>query len=532
MLTSFPCLFLTSAFALLTATILTEAQELGGPAERRVPEVNDTAPDPHGFERAPWRSVTGGDVLNTYLSEIPPESVDDRLQLEGIPLSRQAINNILELTTPGDIGFAGDETTTALILGQTVIGEGQQVIGQVSDVVVSETGEAAELLVELNESLGLGTKQVAIPVSRVEFPPSAEEAGIVVSMSNEEVTRLPAGDERSTSAVPQTKISRALGERVEALRKAMPLTEEEAIVTSLQSSGPSVLSGAELSASPEVSVEEMPLFQRGIIREFTTIEEPGPLRIHKGRFIRPERDSFKEAVLLVQITNQGFEKCSGVLLSPNHVVSAAHCLCAMDNPIVIVGTHAVLPEPRRLEVDASKSVGMINCTSLSDRDRAPAAIKDGDVALYFLKEPVRDIPTRQVAPPGMISDTAMVRAVGWGATGNPGAEPGKFVADIQIASVDCSSIPNEEGRDWGCRAQHEMVAAGVRDTCEGDSGGPVYVFAQTEIALYLAGITSRAYDLNKRCGGGGIYVKLATPPVIDWLKQQGVPEEVFRSAEE
>ena len=73
----------------------------------------------------------------------------------------------------------------------------------------------------------------------------------------------------------------------------------------------------------------------------------------------------------------------------------------------------------------------------------------------------------------------------------------------------------------------EIVAgkAGLgRDTCNGDSGGPLLLLPQGatgEGALVLAGVTSRAIAGSSTtqglaCGDGGIYVRL-TPENIDFV---------------
>jgi secreted trypsin-like serine protease len=66
-----------------------------------------------------------------------------------------------------------------------------------------------------------------------------------------------------------------------------------------------------------------------------------------------------------------------------------------------------------------------------------------------------------------------------------------------------------------------------RDTCNGDSGGPLYILGQ-DVNLYLTAVTSRSVDpKDPSCGKGGIYVKLTADPIRSWLLAQGVPNDVF-----
>jgi secreted trypsin-like serine protease len=98
------------------------------------------------------------------------------------------------------------------------------------------------------------------------------------------------------------------------------------------------------------------------------------------------------------------------------------------------------------------------------------------------------------------------------------------MVDIVIASYQCdgsalAGIP--DSRIYRCSPSHELVAASLnRDTCGGDSGGPVFVFGQ-DSKPYIAGVTSRAI-VGRKCGPGGIYVIPAAPPVRAWLEARGV----------
>jgi secreted trypsin-like serine protease len=73
------------------------------------------------------------------------------------------------------------------------------------------------------------------------------------------------------------------------------------------------------------------------------------------------------------------------------------------------------------------------------------------------------------------------------------------------------------GREFALR---DIGSSAPIDTCGGDSGGPVIIIgSQTDALVYhLVGITSRPFNPNGNCGDGGIYGKVGTDEVIDWLK--------------
>jgi secreted trypsin-like serine protease len=71
------------------------------------------------------------------------------------------------------------------------------------------------------------------------------------------------------------------------------------------------------------------------------------------------------------------------------------------------------------------------------------------------------------------------------------------------------------------------------DTCSGDSGGPVYWFAQRYdhegnlgVHRFLVGITSRALagvdQSFGQCGGGGVYTAVVHGDVLAWLAGLGI----------
>jgi hypothetical protein len=410
-----------------------------GPADPNKSDEAQLRQQPEFKQAVPLRSLESmseaGIDPNTFVTEVSPELADDRLRLEGLPLSRAEINP-----------FLGTPETLSLLR--------------------STLSEA-----------------------------SRGESKIITSL------------ERPPSATFDQPYSYVIAEPLSTRPAASPTPV----------------------ASPLIKVEEMSTFQNNVKQMVQDTEQDGWLRVHKGTFIPPEKDHFMEAVLIAQRKGSEYNTCSGVMLTSRLVVSAAHCYCMISDPeeIFVIFGSSLLFERKRISVDMAKSHSMVDCSEYSRN--VARVIPEGDVALYWLAEPVDDVAVRRIAPAEMIFAAAQVRAVGWGSTERVGAEPAKFMADIQIASYDCSELLGEAAREGGCRAQHEMIAAGVRDTCGGDSGGPVYVMAQYEDIWHLAGVTSRAYDPNRGCGGGGIYVKLASPPIIEWLKKNGVPDEIFAS---
>jgi Trypsin len=94
----------------------------------------------------------------------------------------------------------------------------------------------------------------------------------------------------------------------------------------------------------------------------------------------------------------------------------------------------------------------------------------------------------------------------------------KRKVEVPITSIDCGG-PGESNR-YGCRQGKEMVAGhrGLdRDSCRGDSGGPLYILG-AEGTYHLLGVTSRGLGGPRVCGDGGIYVRV--DQFLDWIRSK------------
>jgi secreted trypsin-like serine protease len=198
--------------------------------------------------------------------------------------------------------------------------------------------------------------------------------------------------------------------------------------------------------------------------------------------------------------------CSGTLIAPNVVLTAGHCdrSCASR---VLIGS----------DIDSASAV-VIN---VAEAVRHPDYNSGGmhhDLTVLILERDVGTVTPCRIADAGAIDGAIYVRAVGFGNVDRNGSFGYglKRQVDIPIASVSCSAITDPA--TYGCDADLELIAGQPflnRDTCNGDSGGPVYIRVGAE--WHLAGATSRATDNSiSRCGDGGIYVRVDR--YLDWIR--------------
>ena len=272
-----------------------------------------------------------------------------------------------------------------------------------------------------------------------------------------------------------------------------------------------------LADAPERSVWAMPSlqmnFRKLLLRSAEENSGLNPMLAAggmAGRVVGPGTrvvpdDRFRDCVAVGRrIGGRDFYCCTGTLIAPTVVVTAGHCFgCSGgggDNAVVYFGGD--IDEPGRTATGKIHQHPEYNTA-------AP-----NDLAVIVLDEAVTGIEPRRVATSADIKAMTFGRVVGFGnsdhaSTGGYGV---KRMIDVPLATAECSG---SIGTSLGCDDK-ELVAGFVGlgpDSCNGDSGGPIYLLvgddARNDDAWVVAGATSRATrSATRPCGDGGIYVRL------------------------
>jgi endonuclease G len=193
--------------------------------------------------------------------------------------------------------------------------------------------------------------------------------------------------------------------------------------------------------------------------------------------------------------------CTGVVVAPRVVLTAAHCGAEITR--IMIGDQIT---PNIL----GRVVGVRQAIIHPSYRRHP--FNENDINVLILDAPA-GIPPARLATAAQLAAAATIHLVGFGYN-DPTLPKGfgeKREVNVPIGPVKRSSGDNLAQFEalTGFHADYEFVAGrkGLgKDSCNGDSGGPAYI--DTGAGLVVAGLTSRATrDADVNCGSGGIYVR-------------------------
>ncbi|XP_046685830.1 serine protease snake-like isoform X2 [Homalodisca vitripennis] len=214
--------------------------------------------------------------------------------------------------------------------------------------------------------------------------------------------------------------------------------------------------------------------------------------------------------------------CGGSLVSEFYVLTAAHCLISQQGEPRFIKLGVI-----NLGIETSKYSQVFKVSKSIPHPAYKSPNKWHDIALIRLNKKVDFTPFVRPAcldyDGEITQDTAV--ATGWGYTDNIIDEGSQDLMKVELNIADRSQCDKVYHEAFKGNLTDSVICAGThqkKDTCHGDSGGPLQIVRQEPYCMYsIIGVTSFGIS----CGHGVASVYTRVFYYLPWLESIIWPEK-------